>query len=282
MRTGRPLPRAWSRALSIARRSTLRPPSPSAGRTDSRARSSVPTRPASRARTRRPTSLPTGCSPRRSDGTTPRRPDDDAPDDVPDTARRRGATGRPRRVSRLDPIDGADPASGRRPRRRRRRAVAQARRPRRAVRPQDDAGPRWWSWSVIMLVMAFLGGVDRSLHHRGVVGVHRIQGLARDRRQPRGAGRQVRQSRFGGCQFACRHRSIFPAGHQRRRRCDGAFQPRAGRPEAPAARHSAARRFEVRCIQPAGLPGDGERRRVSTKRNFTTWRSSRFAIRSRW
>ena len=41
------------------------------------------------------------------------------------------------------------------------------------------------------------------------------------------------------------YQGLFPAGNQRRRRCDGDLQPGAGGPEALAARHLAARGAEV-------------------------------------
>ena len=72
----------------------------------------------------------------------------------------------------------------------------------------------------------------------------------------------------------------FQPGTQRRRRRDPALQPGTRRPEAPAARYPAARGPEVRCLQSAGLPGDGQRRRAQRRRSFTTSRNSRFATRS--
>jgi hypothetical protein len=76
--------------------------------------------------------------------------------------------------------------------------------------------------------------------------------------------------------------SLLSAGNQRRRRCDATLQPGAGRPEALAARHPAAGGAEVRRLQPAGLPGDGQRAKGSTRRNFTTTPNSRSATRSPW
>ena len=61
-----------------------------------------------------------------------------------------------------------------------------------------------------------------------------------------------------------------------------ALQSGAGRFKAAATRNAAARGVEIRCVQPSRVPGHGQRRRVSTKHNFTIWRSSRSATRSRW
>ena len=74
----------------------------------------------------------------------------------------------------------------------------------------------------------------------------------------------------------------LPAGNQRRRGCDGALQSGAGRSEAPAAGHAAAGGAEVRCVQPAGVPGDGEGRGAERDAAARLWRNSRSAIRSRW
>jgi hypothetical protein len=51
------------------------------------------------------------------------------------------------------------------------------------------------------------------------------------------------------------HQSLLPTRHQRRRRRDATFQPRPGGPEAAASGHLAARGAQVRCFQPAGVPG---------------------------
>ena len=55
---------------------------------------------------------------------------------------------------------------------------------------------------------------------------------------------------------------VLSAGHQRGCRCHAALQSGAGRSEAPSAGHAAAGGSEIRRVQPARLPGGGERRRA--------------------
>ena len=72
------------------------------------------------------------------------------------------------------------------------------------------------------------------------------------------------------------------AGHQRGCGRDGVVESGAGRFEAPAAGHAAAGGAEVRRVEPAGLPGDGERPGSDRNAASRSRRSSRSATRSRW
>ena len=112
-------------------------------------------------------------------------------------------------------------------------------------------------------------GGYRDRHHRSAGALlhagqrHRSHGIAL------AAGRQ-------------HHQGLFPARNQRRCRRDGVLEPCAGGSETPAAGNAAPRRAEVRCLQPAGLPGHAERPGAEPDRSFTISASSPFATRSRW
>ena len=54
----------------------------------------------------------------------------------------------------------------------------------------------------------------------------------------------------------------FPARHERRLGGDHHLQSGDGEPAPAAARHAAARGAEVRCLQPAGLPGHASKARA--------------------
>ena len=66
-----------------------------------------------------------------------------------------------------------------------------------------------------------------------------------------------------------------------RRRYDRTLQPCAGRSAAPAARHAAAGGAEIRCLQPAGMPGHAEGSGPHRNAAARLSGSSRFATRSR-
>ena len=117
------------------------------------------------------------------------------------------------------------------------------------------------------VLLGHAAGADRNRHHQPF-------------RALLYAGRRHRAYRIAVAARRQRDQGLFPAGHQSRFGGDHNLESGDGAVAPAAARHAAAGGPEVRRLQPAGVPGDVQGRRIERDATCATWPSSRCATRS--